>query len=65
MGKPIGQDGTREEVAKYEEHVRSSKILMRAIPSLAGKTLGWCPPKPCHGDVLIKKLLKGIGGRKC
>ena len=54
----IGRDGTREEVLqKYEEHVRSSKILMRALPSLDGKVLGcWCYPKPCHGDVLIKIL---------
>ena len=54
----IGKDGTREEVIqKYEEHVRSSKILMRALPSLEGKVLGcWCPPKPCHGEVLIKLL---------
>lgn len=58
----IGPDGTREEVIqKYEEHIRSSKILMRALPSLAGKTLGcWCHPKPCHGDVLIK-ILKEMG----
>lgn len=57
----IGPDGTREEVIqKYEEHVRSSKILMRALPSLEGKVLGcWCPPRPCHGEVLIK-LLKEI-----
>lgn len=64
MGNPyvIGPDGTREEVIqKYEEHVRSSKILMRALPSFAGKTLGcWCYPKPCHGDVLIK-ILKEMG----
>lgn len=54
----IGPDGTREEVIqKYEEHVRSSKILMRALPSLEGKVLGcWCPPRPCHGEVLIKLL---------
>lgn len=54
----IGKDGTREEVIKkYEEHVRSSKILMRALPSLEGKVLGcWCPPRPCHGEVLIKLL---------
>lgn len=41
----IGPDGTREEVIqKYEELVRTSKILMNALPSLAGKTLGcWCP----------------------
>ena len=58
----IGKDGTREEVIqKYEEHVRTSPILMRALPSLAGKTLGcWCPPKPCHGDALIK-ILKEMG----
>jgi len=52
----IGPDGTREEVIqKYERHVRTSKILMNALPSLAGKVLGcWCPPKPCHGEILIK-----------
>jgi len=37
----IGIDGTREEcIAKYEDHVRTSKILMRALPALAGKVLG-------------------------
>lgn len=58
----IGPDGTREDVIrKYEEHVRSSKILMRALPELSGKTLGcWCCPKPCHGEVLLK-LLKELG----
>ena len=57
----IGVDGAREQVVqKYEEHVRSSKILMRALPTLAGKTLGcWCNTKPCHGDVLIKLLKEG------
>lgn len=42
----VGKGGTREEVLqKYEEHVRSSKILMRALPSLDGKVLGcWCYP---------------------
>lgn len=54
----IGKDGTRDEVIqKYEEHVRSSKILMRALPSLKDKTLGcWCGQKRCHGEVLIKLL---------
>lgn len=37
----IGPDGTREEViGKYENHIRTSRILMRSLPSLAGKTLG-------------------------
>ena len=37
----IGRDGTRDEVIqKYEEHIRTSPILMRSLPSLAGKTLG-------------------------
>jgi len=54
----IGADGTREEViVKYEAYIRSSPILLRALPGLAGMTLGcWCPPKPCHGEVLIKIL---------
>ncbi len=38
----------------YEQYVRSNPVLMHAIPSLAGKTLGcWCKPDPCHGDVLV------------
>ena len=58
----IGKDGTRAEVIqKYEDYIRSSPILMRAIPALAGKTLGcWCSPKPCHGEVLLK-ILKELG----
>ena len=54
----IGVDGTREEVIqKYEQWVRSSPIMIRALKELNGKTLGcWCPPKPCHGEVLLKLL---------
>lgn len=54
----IGVHGDREEVIqKYEKHVRTSPILMRALPELQGKVLGcWCPPRPCHGDVLLKLL---------
>ncbi len=59
----IGVHGSREEVIQmYEEHIRTSPILMRALPELQGKVLGcWCPPKPCHGEVLLK-LLKELEG---
>lgn len=59
----IGKDGTREEVIeKYEEWVRSSPTMIRALHQLDGKVLGcWCPPGvPCHGDVLLK-LMKEQG----
>jgi hypothetical protein len=53
----IGKDGTRAEViAKFEKHVRESDLI-NDIEELRGKVLGcFCPPKPCHGDVLIKIL---------
>lgn len=52
----IGPDGDRDTVIeKYKQHVRSSRILMRHLPELVGKTLGcWCYPKRCHGEALIE-----------
>lgn len=54
----IGVDGDREHVIRlYEEHVRSSPELMKALFELKGKILGcWCHPLPCHGDVLVKLI---------
>ena len=57
----IGKDGTREEViAKYEDYIIHSKIIMD-IDELTGKMLGcWCAPLPCHGDVLLKLANPGM-----
>ena len=54
----IGEDGSREEVIeKYEKWMPS--YLLKLLPLLEGQRLGcWCKPKACHGDVLIKLLLK-------
>lgn len=58
----IGEDGSRAEViAKYREHVLSSKELMADIHTLRGKTLAcWCSPLPCHGDVLAELADMGV-----
>lgn len=52
----IGPDGTRAEViAKFEQYLRSSPVLLSRLPELRGKVLGChCAPGPCHGDVLAK-----------
>ncbi len=47
---------------KYEEYLRRSPDLMRALPELRGKRLGcWCKPAPCHGDVLVKLYCEYVG----
>ena len=54
----IGVDGDRDRVIRlYEEYVRGSPELMKALPELKGKILGcWCHPLPCHGNVLVKLI---------
>lgn len=45
---------------KYEQYIRSSKLI-NDIEELRGKTLGcWCKPSPCHGDILTKILNERI-----
>lgn len=43
-------------IARFEEHLLCSPLLLRDLHELRGKTLGcWCktsPDVPCHGDVL-------------
>lgn len=52
----IGRDGSRAEViAKYEERLRASPLMMRELAELRGKSLVcWCAPLPCHADVLLR-----------
>ena len=49
-------------IAKYEVWIRRRPDLLAALPELAGKILGcYCPPLPCHGEVLLR-LLREIYG---
>ena len=53
----IGEHGNREQVIKlYEEYLNNSDLL-RDLKQLKGKNLVcFCSPKPCHGDILLRKL---------
>jgi hypothetical protein len=57
---PYKKDGylsKGERLSKYEQHIRSNKILVNSLRELDGKILGcWCWPEKCHGDVLIKLI---------
>ena len=59
----IGKDGTREEVIqKYRKWILKQPHLLNALDELKGKFLGcWCKPLPCHGDVLVELIEKGVG----
>jgi hypothetical protein len=49
---------TREEaIDRYEAWIRRQAFLIDQLKFLRGKVLAcWCPPQPCHGDVLIKLI---------
>lgn len=48
-------------LSKYEEHVRSSAMLMNRLGTLRGKVLGcFCVPRPCHGHVLVKLFVEAF-----
>lgn len=53
----IGPDMTREEaIEKFEEYLDRRPNLLRQLAGLHGKKLGcFCAPKPCHGDVLVRR----------
>ena len=60
-----GVDGTREEVIKLykEEFLKSPWLFSDAIRELQGKILGChCKPLPCHGDILIDFVQRGLHG---
>jgi hypothetical protein len=65
----IGVDGTREEcVRQFGRWIvgddPKARDLRRALDELRGKDLAcWCPPGPCHGDMLIA-MANGGGGRR-
>lgn len=43
-----------EAIQLYEQRILNSD-LMHDLPELVDKILGcWCPPLPCHGDVLVQ-----------
>lgn len=44
----------------YKQHVLNSPELLNSLSELKGKILGcYCPPKKCHGDILIELLQEG------
>lgn len=63
-GNPFiaGKDGSRDGVIKkYKRWILKQPELLNSLHELEGKVLGcWCAPKPCHGDVLIEIINKGI-----
>lgn len=52
----IGRDGTREEViAKYRDWITNNPFLLGQLEELRYQDLScWCPPLPCHADVLLE-----------
>jgi hypothetical protein len=56
----MGVQGTREEcVQQFRSFIVSTdpraRSLRQSLGELRGKDLAcWCPPGPCHGDVLIE-----------
>lgn len=70
VGNPyvIGRDGTRAEViVKYEawfaRQLRKPGFADRVLAYVGSWGLAcWCPPRPCHGDVLMR-WLDSIEGR--
>ncbi len=56
----IGIHGTRAEVIqKYDIWLDTKLALLAALPELQDKVLGcWCPPRACHGNILITRLLE-------
>lgn len=51
-------------VQKYRAWLLQQPELLKQLPELKGKVLGcWCknkPEDPCHGDVLVEFVEKGI-----
>jgi Domain of unknown function (DUF4326) len=41
----------------FEKRMENDPTFRRAVLALRGHDLScWCPPKPCHGDVIIEWL---------
>lgn len=50
-------------VARYEEHLRESGLIVY-VRDLRGLTLAcWCAPLPCHGDALLRLANAPVAGR--
>lgn len=64
LGNPytIGRDGSRDEVVeKYREYfarmLRQPGFVDRVLRYVGDFDLAcWCPPKPCHGEVILSWL---------
>ena len=66
----IDMHGTREEcVRQFASFIVSddpkARSLRQSLAELRGKDLAcWCPPGPCHGDVLIEMANNGRGPKE-
>ena len=54
----IGKDGSRKMVIdKYDNYLDGQPTLLAALEELRDKVLAChCKPKPCHGDILVRRL---------
>lgn len=57
---PFSRGTKKENIEKYEEHIRhklENQEWTAELEMLKGKTLAcWCKPKACHGDVLVRLI---------
>jgi hypothetical protein len=58
--KALYKVATREEaIEKYDKWLDTQPELLAALEELRGQRLGcYCAPRPCHGDVLVRRLEK-------
>jgi len=57
----VREHGREKSLLLYEDYLRRSPDLLRALPELEGKILGcWCKPDSCHGDILIKLYSESV-----
>jgi hypothetical protein len=62
FGKGIPVKNREEAIQRYKDFITEGAgcHLLRDLHELKDKILGcWCPPLPCHGDVLIELIESG------
>jgi hypothetical protein len=58
--------GLEKALQLYEQHVRRTPALMKALGELRNRELGcWCAPGKCHGDILLKLLAETLDKDAC
>lgn len=55
FGNPFSSGTKAENIENYRIWILGQPKLLTEIRKLRGKTIAcWCPPEPCHGDVIIQ-----------